>query len=296
MAGDGPRVRVLGIAQDGGVPHPGCTCRQCEAARSDPERSHRVASLGIVDPRRDLRFLIDATPDVTAQLHALRDPDATASGAVDRAPLDGVLLTHAHVGHYVGLSMFGFEAVHTRGLPVWASERMVQLLAGNAPWDQLIRLGNVELRVASPAVAIALTPEIRATPLLVPHRDEYTDTFAWLIEGPARRVLWVPDSAPWAQWEPSLPDRLAAERVDVALLDGTFHSGAELPGRDLSTLAHPLMLDTMDLLEPIVRAGLEVHFVHLNHSNPALDPDGPERAEVERRGFRVASEGLELPL
>jgi pyrroloquinoline quinone biosynthesis protein B len=193
--------------------------------------------------------------------------------------------------------MLGFEALHTSSMPLWTSARMGQLLRDNAPWDQLVRLHNVELQTATPERAIELAPTVRATPVLVPHRDEYTDTLGFVLEGPRRKLLYVPDSAPWSAWSPALPDFLRARDIDVALLDGTFYSGDELPGRDLSTLAHPLMVDTMQLLQPLVDAGeVRVWFTHLNHSNPALDPEGPARAEILRRGFAVADDGLELPM
>jgi pyrroloquinoline quinone biosynthesis protein B len=87
------------------------------------------------------------------------------------------------------------------------------------------------------------------------------------------------------------------ESVDVALIDGTFYSGDELPGRDLSKIGHPLVVDTMDLLQERVSAGkLEVWFTHLNHSNPALTPGSAALKALEARGFRVAYAGLELRL
>jgi pyrroloquinoline quinone biosynthesis protein B len=108
-------------------------------------------------------------------------------------------------------------------------------------------------------------------------------------------VLYVPDTDAWSAWSPSLLEALG--EIDVAILDATFFSTAELPGRDVSKIGHPLITDSMDLLEPLVRAGsLEVYFTHLNHSNPAILPDSPEHEEIERRGFAVLTEGQEIPL
>jgi len=52
----------------------------------------------------------------------------TAAGAVDRSPLTGVFLTHAHIGHYLGLAFFGFEAISTKDLPVYCTPRMAAFL------------------------------------------------------------------------------------------------------------------------------------------------------------------------
>jgi pyrroloquinoline quinone biosynthesis protein B len=156
-----------------------------------------------------------------------------------------------------------------------------------------VRLGNIDLRELAGDVALA---GVRVRGLVVPHRDEYSDTLGYLIAGPRRTVLYVPDSAPWTQWPRPLPDVLAEHAVDLALLDGCFYSPDELPGRDLATLAHPRIADTMDLLQPAVDAGLQVAFTHLNHSNPALDPDDPAAREVARRGFTIAADGETIPL
>lgn len=292
---EGPRLVVLGTAQDGGLPHAGCSCERCAQARARPALARRVACAAIVAEGQ--AWLIDATPDFPAQIEALAGPTGRPRGGVDRAPVAGILLTHAHVGHYLGLAWLGFEALHTRGLPVRASPRMAALLRTSAPWDQLVRLGNVALAELTPGVAEALVGGVTATPRRVPHRDEYTDTLGFVLAGPRVRALYVPDSAPWRDWSRPLPAVLAEEEIAVALIDGTFYSPDELPGRDLSTLAHPLMLESMDLLQPLVDAGrTRVIFTHLNHSNPALDPDSAAAREIRRRGYEVAEDGLEVSL
>src|SRR3954449_2518981 len=97
-----PYTLVLGIAQDGGYPQAGCNRADCIAAWRDPKLRRRVASLAIIDPQSHQRWIIDATPDFPSQL-------ASLDGAAPRgtALLDGVLLTHAHIGHYLGLPHLG---------------------------------------------------------------------------------------------------------------------------------------------------------------------------------------------
>jgi pyrroloquinoline quinone biosynthesis protein B len=131
----------------------------------------------------------------------------------------------------------------------------------------------------------------------VPHRDEYSDTMAFLIRGPKHTLLYVPDTDTWKTWTRPLPQVIEEEKVDYALLDATFYSPDELPDRDVSKIKHPLVTDSMDLLAPLVKAGkVKVWFTHLNHSNPALDPKGEARKTIEARGFRVLAEGEELGL
>jgi pyrroloquinoline quinone biosynthesis protein B len=290
-----PYVVVLGTAQDGGLPHAACTCPRCDAARRDPSRRRLVASIAIVVPATGRRFLVDATPDLRGQLDRLPGVGTHASGRVDRAPVDGVLLTHAHVGHYLGLAFFGYEAVHTSGLPVWATPRMAAFLAANAPWSRLLAREEIALRESPPAAAFALDAGIRVTPVAVPHRDEDSDTVAYLIAGPRHTLLYVPDTDAWDAWSDDAEAALAAS--DTALVDGTFFSASELPGRDVAKIGHPLIPATMDRLQDRVRSGtLRVLFTHLNHSNGASEPGSRERRVIDGRGFALAEEGQRLPL
>jgi pyrroloquinoline quinone biosynthesis protein B len=275
-----PYVEVLGIAQDGGYPQAGCEREDCIAAWNDERLRRRVASLAIVDPISGERWIIDATPDFPEQLHAI-------GGSVD-----GIFLTHAHAGHYTGLMHLGREVMGSRAMPVYAMPRMRAFLERNGPWDQLVRLKNIELRSLADGQRVQLNERIAITPLAVPHRDEYSETVGFVVEGPSGSVLWLPDIDKWEKWP--APVESVVERVDVAYVDGTFHDERELPGRDLSEIPHPTIRESMDRF---AKSGQEhkVRFMHLNQSNPALRDRDTLRA-IRRRGFAVAREGERVPL
>jgi pyrroloquinoline quinone biosynthesis protein B len=289
------RVIVLGTAQDGGMPQTGCEHAACAAARKDPKLARRVASLAIVAGGRT--FLVDATPDLPEQIQEVHTFRPFPEGKTDRAPFDGVLLTHAHIGHYLGLAHFGFESLNTKDLPVYVSPRMAEYLRTNGPWSQLVRLGNIKLIEIQLGEWFPLAEGITVKAFAVPHRDEYSDTLAFLIRGPKRTLLYVPDTDTWRTWTRPLPQVIEEEKVDYALLDATFYSPDELPDRDVTKIKHPLVTDSMELLGPLVKAGkVKVWFTHLNHSNPALDPNGAARKDIEARGFRVLDESDSLEL
>jgi pyrroloquinoline quinone biosynthesis protein B len=193
----GARVVVLGTVQDGGLPQTGCTCRRCETARHlrpDDPRARRVASLALHLPATGHVYLVDATPDLPRQIDLVHTFRPYPKGKPDRAPLDGVLLTHAHMGHYLGLAHLGFESVSTRDLPVWASPRMAAFLRANGPWSQLVKLGNIALHEIEIGAPFEPEPGVRVKAFTVPHRDEYSDTLAYLLSGPHRTLLYVPDT------------------------------------------------------------------------------------------------------
>jgi pyrroloquinoline quinone biosynthesis protein B len=269
---------LLGIAQDGGVPHAGCECANCERAWRDPAARQWVACLGLADRDAGQAWLIDATPDFPQQLRALGQ-------AAPDCRLAGVLLTHAHVGHYVGLVHLGREVMDAQGLPLYVTPAMADYLRHNAPWSQLVRRGNVVLHPLQPGTETALSPQLAVAPLHVPHRDEFADTVAFVVRGPARRLFYCPDIDGWGDWEQDL--RGLVDTVDVALLDGTFFNAAELPGRDMREVPHPLVTDTAGRL---AGTAADVRLVHLNHTNPLLAP-GPERDWLAQRGLHVGAFG-----
>jgi pyrroloquinoline quinone biosynthesis protein B len=229
------------------------------AIRSGQRKRERVASIGLVNPTLKRAYLIDATPDFVSQV------DTLTGG---RLP-DGILLTHAHIGHYTGLMYLGREAVDAKHVPVWGTERMLAFLTNNGPWSLLVTRQNIDLHALSPGQPTSLGDGLTVTAYPVPHRDEFTDTVGFLIEGPHKRVLYIPDIDGWDQWSRGI--RQMVDRVDVAFLDGTFASADELPGRPMTEIPHPLMPITRELLRG-TRA--RVWFIHLNHTNKEIDaPD-----------------------
>jgi pyrroloquinoline quinone biosynthesis protein B len=144
--------------------------------------------------------------------------------------------------------------------------------------------------VLRPGQSVALTAELSVTALAVPHRDELTDTLAFLVRGPNRTLLYLPDVDAWERWDLPLEQLLAD--VDVALVDGTFYADGELPGRSLAAIPHPFIADTLARLRDQPAALRErLRFTHLNHSNPAADPDSEEAARIRAAGAAVAREG-----
>jgi pyrroloquinoline quinone biosynthesis protein B len=281
------RAVVLGIAQDGGVPHIGCRQPLCVEARRDSSRRRRVACLGLIDDASGLRFLIDATPDIASQIDSLNGRTV----GNPRRPVDGILLTHAHIGHYTGLMYLGREALGADHVRVHATPRMVAFLRENQPWKQLVDLGQIEITELRTGHEVAMG-HFRVTPVIVPHRDEISDTVGFRVRGPSRALLYIPDIDKWEKWDRKIADEVAA--VDIALLDGSFESTGEIPGRSQAEIPHPLVGETMALLgAPSLRG--RVHFIHLNHTNRLLW-DADALRTVEARGFRVAREGDAFPL
>lgn len=283
--GDRPYLVVLGVAQDGGFPHAGCTKPCCKSAWVDPSVARSVSCVAVVDPSSKQRWIFDATPDFRHQLKRLDQ-----FLPVEQQPgLDGVLLTHAHIGHYAGLMYLGREALGANRVPVYAMPRMRDFLTHHGPWSQLVELENIILRPLERDLEIGLNQRLTVKALVVPHRDEFSETVAFLIRGPKRSALFLPDIDKWSRWGTRIEQVIAD--VDVALVDGTFYDNDELPNRDMSEIPHPFIVESMQRfadLPPAERA--KIRFIHLNHSNPALRPDSQAAKAVRDRGFGLARE------
>jgi pyrroloquinoline quinone biosynthesis protein B len=257
--GAGWELVVLGRAQDAGIPQLGCTQAACVDRREGRKPVERVASLGLRNTRTGQAVLFDATPDLPSQLHTLTG---------GRAPAD-IFLTHAHIGHYTGLMYLGRESINASKVPVYGTARMGAYLTSNGPWSQLVSLGNIAIHTIEYDRPVTIADGLRVTAFQVPHRDEFTDTVGYLIEGPNKKALFIPDIDQWSKWSRDI--RALADTVDYAFLDGTFASPGEIPGRSIADIPHPLMSDTRARLKG-TRA--QLWFIHLNHTNPELDaPD-----------------------
>ncbi len=291
-------VLVLGTAQDGGVPQIAGQNPEDVAARRDPARRRLVSSLLVADPASGKRWLIDASPDLREQVDRSegQPPTRDASGAVASRPLfDGIFLTHAHMGHYLGLAQLGREAYGAQGVPVWGSAQMADFLSRNAPWDQLVKLGNVKLERFAAGQSVALAAGLSITPVPVPHRAEYTDTHGFIVRGPRRALLYIPDIDKWERWETAIESVL--RQVDVALLDGTFFADGEIPGRSMADIPHPFIAESMARFAPLPESERrKIVFIHLNHTNPAANLSSAERRRIEAAGMRVAVEGERIEL
>jgi len=125
-----------------------------------------------------------------------------------------------------------------------------------------------------------LNANISVTPVVVPHRGEYSETVAFIVKGPNRSILWMPDTDRLEHAEELIA------RVDVAYIDGTFFDAKELPGRNLAEIPHPLIRESMQRFAKLPASErAKIRFVHLNQSNPAL------RDPSVVRPFAVAVEG-----
>lgn len=289
-AADDTYIYVLGVAQDAGYPQAGCYQPHCMPAWEDKELRRTTSSIAVVGESCQCKFLFDATPDIRDQLYRLHQvaPD-------DDYALNGVFLTHAHIGHYTGLMHFGHEAMGAKDISVYAMPRMHEFLSTNGPWDQLVRYNNIRLYALQNNVTVHAEKQLRVTPFLVPHRDEYSETVGYRIDGPNKSAIFIPDIDKWERWDTDIRDVIRS--ADYALLDATFFANGEIPGRDMSDIPHPFVAESMALFEDMSDdEKARVIFIHMNHTNPLLQENSDAQRLVRAQGFKIAYEGTRLEL
>lgn len=279
---------VLGTVQDAGSPHAACVRACCKDLFDNPDPTRQVVSLGVVDPETNKTFLFEATPDLPTQMKVLTRHSSKETP-------DGIFLTHAHIGHYSGLMYLGRESMNAEAVPVYAMPRMKSFLENSGPWSQLVELNNIALQRLGADSTTNLTPNVRVTPFLVPHRDEFSETVGYRIAGPNKSALFIPDIDKWEKWNRGIVDEVS--KVDYAFVDATFYDGAELNNRDMSEIPHPFIVESMQLFdEQPASEKAKIYFTHFNHTNPVLDLESEQAKQVLAAGFSIAEFGMALEL
>lgn len=281
LFGDRPYVVVLGIAQDGGAPHAGCE-KSCCIELWESGKKEKVSSIGIVNPLTKQSWLFDATPDFPSQYRILTENHNTE--------LVGIFLTHAHMGHYTGLLHLGREVMGKKNVPVYVMSRMKRFLETNGPWSQLVTLKNINLKLIENNKDIKIGEQLFIEPFLVPHRDEYSETVGYRIIGKEKSLAFIPDIDKWEKWHGSIFQLVL--NTDILLLDGTFYSQNEIPHRNMAEIPHPFIIESMETLSELNSENRsKVHFIHFNHSNPAIKDNSPAYHTIKSKRFNLAREG-----
>ena len=276
-------LKILGVVQDGGMPHLGNNKTCCENIKQDKY----VTSLMLMNNENNESFLFDASPDINKQLNFMGDRI--------KKDLKGIFLTHAHIGHYTGLMYFGREALNSKLVNVYAMPRMKKFLEENGPWSQLVSLQNISIIELSNESKISIDSNVIVQPVEVPHRAEFSETVGYKIYGPNKTALFIPDIDKWYLWEKSIIDEI--KQVDYAIIDATFYDSKEVNYRDISEIPHPFVTESMDLFDSInIKEKNKIYFIHLNHTNPLINKQSDQYKLVRSKGYNVAEEGMKLKL
>jgi pyrroloquinoline quinone biosynthesis protein B len=308
---DDMKIRVLGSAAGGGFPQWNCNCRNCSGVRSGSVRARErtQSSIAVCGADRAAWALINASPDILVQLKA--NPDLQPGRTPRDSAISAIALVDGQIDHSTGLFMLRES---TRPLPVWCTDQVfADLTHGNPIFAVLGHYCGIERHVMASdgrefmlsgiagvtfrAIAVPGKPgpysPHRATP--VPG-----DNVALLMRdaASARSVLYAPglgaiDDALWQ----------ALSEASAVLVDGTFWSDEEmislgLSGKRAREIGHLPQSGAGGMLEWLAKLPADRRriLIHINNTNPILDEESPERAELQRHGIEVAWDGMEIEL
>ena len=273
-------IHVLGTAQDGGYPHAGCKDICCLDIWDKPALHRLPASVALIDKKNKKFYLFDITPNIKEQLHFLNQYNCQ---------LSGIFITHAHIGHYVGLLDLGLEIMNTDNIPVYVMPRMKNFILQNQPMAQLIENNNIQLIDIQNNNLISIG-NLSIIPFEVPHRNELSETVGFKIKSINKSVIYLPDIDDWESWDIKL-DQFVIDN-DILFLDGTFYMKNEIKLRDVSKIPHPEIIDTMNRLSHLSSEYKKrIYFIHLNHTNAALREQSDEYIDIINKNFSLAKEG-----
>ena len=288
VSGQSEYIYILGNVQDAGLPHIGCQHKFCKDKFNEFEE-YFTTSLAVVDPVNEKYILFEATPDLPYQLNYL-DKKIFKKFLLP----ESIFITHAHIGHYAGLMYFGREALGSKGLKVNVLPKMANFLQTNGPWSQLVEINNIKIQDLNFGVNVSELKNITITPIKVPHRDEYSETAGFIIEGKSKKALFIPDIDKWEKWDKDL--KQLVNEFDYLLLDATFYDSKEI-NRDISEIPHPLVSETINLLDSLSNESKnKVYFIHMNHTNLMLDPMSELSKFIYSKGYNIARVGQRIYL
>ena len=276
------RIRIVGSGQDDGIPHTGCYCEVCNRARIHAEYRRLGPSMAVIDEEEGSCYLFDASPDFKYQLDMIHE-EMRNTERKGKLPVSGILLTHAHLGHCAGLWHLGKESVDEKELPVICTPKMRQFLCSNYPFSLLVQRGNIRIEERCPDIKFKLN-RLECASIQVPHRNEIGDTVGYVIES-KKRVMYLPDID---RWTTAILEEFRGS--DIAFVDGTFYSENEICR--FEEVHHPPIRETIELLEGVKG---EIYFTHINHTNP-INRNAKERRHIERKGYKIAYDGLTLEI
>ena len=302
------RLRILGSAAGGGFPQWNCNCSGCQAVRADrPGVLPRTQSSLAVRAASGPWFLVNASPDIRQQLEHLHDSSAPV--AVRSSPIAGVLLTDAEIDHTAGLTILRESDAP---LHVYCTETVRQALTEGWPLLRVLEAYcGVNWLALQPGSAFDLgntsgfEVETFRLPAKPPKymRSEAAAAGDWVVGFTFRDRTsgGIATYAPaLAELSPSVLERLDAS--DCILVDGTCWQDDDLVALGTSTrtaraMGHlPLSGDDGSLVRLSQLSCDRKILVHINNTNPILQPDSAARRAVESCGIEVGYDGLTIEL
>ena len=314
------KIRVLGSSAGGGFPQWNCNCRNCAGVRDGTVRTRArtqssIAVTGSSPPQNSRSserhapwVLINASPDILVQLR--NSPALQPARKLRDTGIVAIVLVDGQVDHTTGLHMLR-EATHP--WPLWCTESVyADLTRGHPVLNLLSHYCGIDRRPMplDETFRIEAAPGLRWSALPVASKPApYSPNRAAPLPGDNVGLVITDEhtlrTAFYAPGLAAIDEQIwqAMRSADCVLVDGTFWSDDEMIRLGLSPqrardIGHLAQCGDGGMIEWLERlpAGTRKILIHINNTNPILDEQSPQRAELERRGIEVAWDGMEIAL
>ena len=294
-------IIVLGAGAGGGLPQWNCGCQNCRDAREGKLPIMTQSSIAVSADRENWAVL-NASPDIAAQLQRTQ---RLWPASLRGSPIKAVLLTNGDIDHIAGLLTLREKTPFT----IFATQSGIDILKTNSVFN-VLDAGLVERKKMFTEQSFQPVPGLTVTPFSVPGKvalfleDESSldleavgdQTIGLLLETGDKRAAYIPGCATLPDW---LLQQLDA--VDLLLFDGTVWENDDMQrtGTGQKTgarMGHVALNGKGGSLERISAISARKVLIHINNTNPILQPDSTERAQVIKQGWDIAFDGMEISL
>lgn len=294
------KLRVLGAGAGGGLPQWNCGCRNCCDAREGIIPSMTQSSVA-VSTDGTAWAIFNASPDIRTQLAQCAE---LAPRSLRESPFGAVVLTNGDIDHIAGLLTLREKSAFS----VFGTREVLDIISNDAVFrvldSALVTHTAFELEQKFEPV-----PGLEITAFSVPGKValflegetvELAQVGEWtvglMVKSEKGTMAYVPGCAALPDWVVS---RLT--EADLLLFDGTVWENEDMlkTGTGEKTgarMGHITMSGTAGSLERLSELTARKIFIHINNTNPVLQPDSPERAMIEAQGWELAFDSMEITL
>jgi pyrroloquinoline quinone biosynthesis protein B len=307
-------IHILGSGAGGGFPQWNCNCSNCARLRQGRLKGQvRTQSSIAVSVNSTDWALFNTSPDILSQLQ--RFPAIQPGQALRDTGIRGIILIDSQIDHTAGLLML---REHHQPLEIYCTRPVYEdLTTGNPLFKVLEHYCTVNwhplqlYQEDQPGEAFFINgigglrlipiPLRSKAPPYSPHRHDHHigDTIGVQIEDRAtgKTLFYAPGLG---QIESHILPLM--EDADCLLVDGTFWAEDEMEQAGVGTkraaeMGHLPQSGPGGMLSVMALLGKPRKIlIHINNTNPILDEESPERAQLEAAGIEVAFDGMEIAL
>lgn len=301
-------IYVLGSAAGGGFPQWNCNCPNCHGVRtgSIQAKARTQSSIAVSENGTDW-VLLNASPDIRQQLFEFKA--AQPARKLRDTGITSVILMDSQLDHTTGLLTL------REGCPmnVWCTEMVYQDLTSGFPVFNMLKHwnGGLQYNEINPKQAFKIDgfENLEFLPLIIksaappysPHRNDPHDgdNIALIIKDhkTQKQLFYAPGLG-------KIDDQIMQimQSSDCVMIDGTLWTDDEMQhtgvgtktGREMGHLYISGEGGSLSYLNQLSTP--KKVLIHINNTNPILNENSSQFAELKANGVEVAYDGMQIEL